>query len=122
MNEFVFVYGTLKQGGGLHNLLLGSKCVGKYKLEFAKLIDTGAGYPGLVFTPEVPENFVYGEVYKITPIVLARLDHAEGYPHLYTRNQSSVQGECGGRRLAWVYVYQRATGKEPTVKGGMWKV
>ncbi|UTF56019.1 gamma-glutamylcyclotransferase family protein [Natronosalvus rutilus] len=79
--EYVFVYGTLRNGSGYDAELKG----------FTK-DDTGQ-FPTLIPSPD---HTVCGEVHKVTTGRLRNLDRYEGTPHLYKR----VEGPLG----VWVYI------------------
>lgn len=121
MQEYVFVYGTLKRKSGLHGLLKSSKYMGNAILSGATLLDTGWGYPGLVYGNK-QIHAVHGEVYEVTDALMEILDNAEGVPWLYERKATTVQQADGTIRLVWVYVYLRAIGNEIAVQNGDWRV
>ena len=68
---FLFVYGTLKKGGVNHSAYLkNSTFVGQYRLSKVKLVDYSHGFPYLLRGSS--EDFVYGELYDVTPITIKR--------------------------------------------------
>lgn len=79
--EYVFVYGTLRDGSGY-----------EAELEGFRKDDTGR-FPTLI--PD-PEASVTGEVHKVTEARLRQLDRYEGVPTLYKR----VEAPMG----IWVYI------------------
>jgi len=90
MMSKIFVYGSLRQGGGLHECLATSKYLNtvRTKPEY-KLYSLGA-FPGLVAGGTTA---VVGEVYDVTPEVLARLDRVEGHPNFYCRTTIILQDD-----------------------------
>jgi gamma-glutamylcyclotransferase (GGCT)/AIG2-like uncharacterized protein YtfP len=91
----LFVYGTLRSGGGAAGLLRGCRMVGTGSVA-GTLYDLG-DYPALVLDGRGP---VEGEVWRCPADVLDRLDEYEGVPDgLYLRAAVVVDGtEC------WTYV------------------
>lgn len=90
----LFVYGTLRSGGGAAGLLRGCRLVGTGVVA-GTLYDLGA-YPALVLDGRGP---VEGEVWGCPAEALDRLDEYEGVPDgLYLRVPVVVDGaEC------WTY-------------------
>lgn len=80
-HEYVFVYGTLRDGSGY------SAELGGFRKD-----DTGR-FPTLIPNPDCT---VDGEVHKVTRARLEQLDTYEGVPRLYKR----VEGPMG----VWVYI------------------
>lgn len=91
----LFVYGTLRSGGGAAGLLRGCRLVGRGTVA-GTLYDLGE-YPALVLDGG---GIVEGEVWGCPTDVLDRLDEYEGVPGgLYLRVPVAVEGtEC------WTYV------------------
>lgn len=75
-SQLVFVYGTLKYGHRLHDLLRNQPLLGDAITQpLYRLFDLGS-YPGIV---EWPNGLaVCGEVYQVDAKCLSRLDEAEG--------------------------------------------
>lgn len=114
----VFVYGTLKKGGGLSSVFTkdNSMWMGSDILMFpGHMVDLGA-YPGLIKTNQALEQ-VHGEVYKIHSDLLDTLDRIEGYPYLYVRLKRKTKRGF----MCWVYVYNRS-GTYPRVPNNKWRV
>jgi len=81
---YVFIYGTLKKGGNLHDILAKMEAVhvGNWKtLKAFDFYDLGS-YPVMVTGGNLA---VQGEVYRIPVSGLAYLDTIEGVPTLYER-------------------------------------
>lgn len=115
-HHFVFVYGTLKRKGGLHHVLSTSEFVREARLRGAwRLVDLGA-FPGLVEIPR-ENNEIHGEVYKISPEILARLDGIEGHPRFYERKIVTTEDD----EEVWAYTLPTEEYMHyPKVAGGNW--
>ena len=104
LSQLVFVYGSLKRGFALHELLQGQLYLGNAVTEaLYRLFDLGS-YPGLV---EWPEGLaIRGEVYQVDFECLGRLDEAEGVAERqYARRKISLQAEfasCDVRAWFWL--------------------
>ncbi|MEE8396651.1 MAG: gamma-glutamylcyclotransferase family protein [bacterium] len=113
MDEFLFVYGTLRNGAA-HPMLhvLNSHAVPMGPGRFCgRLYDLGP-YPAAVADPSGQWQVV-GEVYRIlqpSPL-FQQLDLYEGCapdspgPHEYRRSSEEVLLEDGRRLEAWIYLY-----------------
>ena len=82
----IFVYGTLLQGESNHVFLAGAKFLGIDQLTNAQLFDLG-NYPMVV----PGEGLVLGEVYRISPAILQKLDILEEHPDYYQRSLVTLQ-------------------------------
>jgi gamma-glutamylcyclotransferase (GGCT)/AIG2-like uncharacterized protein YtfP len=107
----LFVYGILKRGYSLDLSKLGGKFLGEAVLQPANLYKIGQGVGMLI----EKEGKVYGEVFEITdPKVWRWLDHIEGHPYTYMRQQVQVLMEPVGatgvvgveEHECWTYVHQ----------------
>ena len=79
----VFVYGTLKKGGGNHHFLKDSDFI-RHEI----LVDHSIYVPKGFRFPLMLKNKggkVYGEIYRVSSKVLAKLDMLESEGHLYNR-------------------------------------
>ncbi len=75
----VAVYGTLRNGGGLHHHYLSDvTCLGKGKISHAQIYCLG-GCPGAIQRPEMPEAKIVVEIYEIDEDILRQLDQIEGF-------------------------------------------
>jgi gamma-glutamylcyclotransferase (GGCT)/AIG2-like uncharacterized protein YtfP len=102
--QLVFVYGTLKQGGPLHD-----------QLGDAVLVDDEAGLPEYTLYMYPKSNIpvmvresgkeVEGEVYALDWKDITRLDKIEGEGRLYQRHKVTL---CNGLK-AWAYVWVHGT-------------
>jgi len=112
----VFVYGTLREGGGAEGLLRGCARVGAGAVR-GRLYDLGA-YPALVLA--AGEGAVRGEVWGCPAAVLPRLDAYEGVAEGLFRR---VRTEAGGVEC-WVYVagpaLEPALAPENLIGSGDW--
>lgn len=105
----VFVYGTLKRGGRLHEHLDGTflgPAVAPgwvlHKLDWYPCVTRGAGT-------------VHGELYAVRS--LETLDQIEGYPDLFNRTRARVLlGEV--EHEAWIYY--RHSCDAPIIESGLW--
>lgn len=94
---FVFVYGTLMRDGCRAEALTAEQFVGPAQTEPRyRLYDCG-DYPGLVAAVE--GRVIAGEVWRVSPACLVRLDEIEGVPEgWYARRPVVLQaphaGEC----------------------------
>lgn len=100
MNKhFVFVYGTLRQGGvrEMPGLFPDAKFVGQANVS-GSLYDLGE-YPGLLLGES--NSSVIGEVYEIDDEILNKLDEIEATSD-YGRKQ--VEVSLGNQRMrCWIY-------------------
>ena len=86
----IFVYGSLKRGQNHHYYLLrDSKFLGSFRTAPKyRLFDAGS-YPLLV-KDEDRGHPVQGEVYEVSPDLLADLDFHEGVPNSYVRGPVEI--------------------------------
>jgi len=76
--HLVFVYGTLRKGGGLHgSLLSGAAVFIGNGITVEKYHMTASGCPFV--HPEIPTSRIVGEVYGVGPALLEDLDRIEGF-------------------------------------------
>lgn len=118
-NQLVFVYGTLKQGFHNHQVLnRDAQYLGKARTlrDDWLMYDTG-GFPVVMrSSPIAKGNFIYGEVYSVTPDNMIRLDGLESNGSMYQREKVKfklldqemesevVKGKVTAVREAWMYV------------------
>ncbi|MEZ6122576.1 MAG: gamma-glutamylcyclotransferase family protein [Planctomycetaceae bacterium] len=102
--ETVFVYGSLKRGYSLSGLLSGQQFVREaLTAPDFRLYDLGR-YPGLIRFPGRGLS-IHGELYRVTPECLRRLDDVEGVDEgLYARERIDL---LTGDLLtpAWAYIF-----------------
>jgi gamma-glutamylcyclotransferase (GGCT)/AIG2-like uncharacterized protein YtfP len=101
MSEYVFVYGSLKRGGGLSDYMDWSRgtFLGEAALTGVELYLLPAGFPAAV---PAADGIAYGELWRVKSLVI--LDQIEGNGHHYQREQRSFQ-TSNGVIQAWVYMY-----------------
>ncbi len=89
MENFVFVYGTLKQVFHNHHYLQQSTFIrsGKTTEKYALYIN--GGLPFVV--KDQPVSFIHGEIYSVDDEVLVVLDRLEQHPEWYTKEQVSFR-------------------------------
>lgn len=113
--ERVFVYGTLRRGGGGEHRLANASFAGPANVPGRLL--AGPGYPVLVLDGDAP---VQGEIWRCDAETLADLDAYEGVDEGLFRR---VRREIGGAP-AWVYVagacFERTIDRLEAVTGGDW--
>jgi len=98
--EKIFVYGTLK--GRVDEFGAGEnkpKFLGEARIEGWDMYRVSS-FPAIV----KGEGTVYGELWEVDESTLRKLDHYEGVPELYTRQQVNVLTKDGKVTKAWVYV------------------
>jgi gamma-glutamylcyclotransferase (GGCT)/AIG2-like uncharacterized protein YtfP len=112
----VFVYGSLKRGERNHHWIAAGTYRGEALLPGARLYDLGP-FPMAVASDD-PADTIAGELYAVTPAMLAALDRFEGVPRLYERQSwRLVDGS-----QAWVYVgRQRQVRHGARITSGIWQ-
>ena len=111
----MFVYGTLLSGEPNHDLLAAARFLGPARSApcFA-LVSLGA-YPAMVRAGNVA---VVGELYEVSADTLRVLDHLEGHPDLYQREDIRLADGRG----ALAYLLNRERGADrPQIPGGDWR-
>lgn len=99
----VFVYGTLRKGGGNHHLLEDADFISKGRTTHnAYKMVTNGGYPMVFYSGPHDGHRVFGELYSVNDGTLSMLDNLEGHPVFFRRRQISIEGEFETRQ-AWMY-------------------
>jgi gamma-glutamylcyclotransferase (GGCT)/AIG2-like uncharacterized protein YtfP len=112
----VFVYGSLKRGEPNHHWIAAAPYLGEAQLPGARLYDLGP-FPMAVASGD-PADTIAGELYAVTPAVLATLDRFEGVPRLYERQSWRL---ANGTQ-AWVYMgRQRQVRHVARIASGRWQ-
>lgn len=132
--SLVFVYGTLLSAECNHEpYLADSERVGGPARLAAQLWDTGHSYPAVVLDANGRDaaHYVWGELYRVTPGTLARLDELEDYYgpgaiNEYERIEAEIEVEgegeaAGARHRAWVYVYLSPPLQGRPIDSGDWR-
>jgi gamma-glutamylcyclotransferase (GGCT)/AIG2-like uncharacterized protein YtfP len=105
----LFVYGTLMQGRGAHELL--GRRPQRPGTTTGRLYHLPAGYPALC---PVGDAIVHGRwLDPVPPQLLRLLDHYEGVPEGLYRRAEVVVRTPGARFTAWAWVMD-----DPASKGG----
>ncbi|WP_045218791.1 gamma-glutamylcyclotransferase family protein [Desulfonatronum thioautotrophicum] len=106
-NSNVFVYGTLRRGFTYHHLLSGSPFLGdgrtadRYSLWMNE-------YPCVCRHPSLTR--IHGELYRVTPAILALLDELEDHPRLYRREATAIVLNEHEAVRAWMYFFPKPQG------------
>ncbi len=105
--DAVFVYGTLKKGGPLHQALGDSRLVHITTTKEPKwqLRSTGS-YPAM----GKGQGYVSGQVYEVDESVLQHLDWVEGVPNLYKRERVDM---VNWPSPVWAYVFNQDLPNDP---------
>jgi gamma-glutamylaminecyclotransferase len=102
----VFVYGTLKRGGGNHAFMAGQEFVGEARTTAAYPLYELSGYPGMQAADG--HAGVTGEVWSVDDGCLARLDELEGVSEgLYSRGPVSLLAPFADRTVEG-YLYLKS--------------
>lgn len=107
MKTYVFVYGTLKTGGGNHHLLHSSTSLGLATTTEDTFTMYDGGFPYVI-----DEGFfkIRGELFEVTnPITLENLDRLEGVPSHFCRRDVEVKTDDGEVHEAFMYVAGQST-------------
>jgi|SRR5688572_22030239 len=105
-NQLVFVYGTLKKGFGLHELLHRSKFIDRVwtKSPAFKLVQT-ASFPAAIMGAGGPlYKAIQGELYLVPTVDIKHLDQCENNGSLFHRRRTGVEFDDGTSALAWMYI------------------
>lgn len=122
--EYLFVYGTLRRGGGMHRLLARS-CVFVGMATFQGRLYRIGAYPGAVASAN-PKHTVVGEVYRLRApdFLFRRLDRYERCGPGFRQHPGYVREPCtltlapGQALRAWIYRYTRPTAGLPPIPSG----
>ena len=120
MTNLVFVYGTLKKGYSNHQLLKQAELECKGTIN-GIMLNLGA-FPAIINGRAT----VFGEMYRVTPEILAFLDRLEGHPHFYERKLVDVLDlEELHETSAWCYFLSKGAQEYyqevcPVIKNGIW--
>jgi gamma-glutamylcyclotransferase (GGCT)/AIG2-like uncharacterized protein YtfP len=119
VNSLLFVYGTLKRGGSNHRHLEGQTFVGVACTWPGFLLYDLGGYPGIAPAPADLDG-VTGEVWRVDPAALARLDVFEGVPAgLYRRDRIALQSPFADATVDAYFPVAPVTGRREI--GGEWR-
>lgn len=99
--NFLFVYGTLKEGYSNNHILDDSKKIGEAITKNKYAMYSNGYFPYLV---DNEENInIKGELYEINERTLQRCDRLEGYPRFYDRKLIDVLVKNKTYK-AWCYI------------------
>jgi len=116
----LFVYGTLRQGGRLHNQLQQAKFLGRAEATGTLFHTPSKRYPGAVFDSDVNTRII-GELYEFPDELLSALDIVEGYyPNLPLRDSLFIRTRVllEDSTSAESYQYNRPTADLEPIPGG----
>jgi len=86
--QYIFVYGTLRKGFGLHTVIEDCPFIGYAKTDNDYTLIEGTNFPFLV---EREGDGAIGEVYSIPEFLIPELDRIEGHPFFYERKKIIVK-------------------------------
>lgn len=118
MESNLFVYGTLREGLGLHWALRECRWFGNGTVR-GRLYDLGA-YPGL----KEGSLCVRGECYSVAEDTLQLIDRLEGFRpddpegSLFERRRVAVELDAGVVTDVWCYFYMGTTEEEHLIREG----
>jgi molybdenum cofactor cytidylyltransferase len=113
----LFVYGTLKRGGGYHEHLAGQRFLREAtSAPGFVLLDLGP-YPGLVRRPDA--GCVHGELFEVDTRLLPQLNWLEDAPRTYRLERIPIEGE---EAPVFTYVYQLDETGAPVCADGRWQL
>lgn len=115
----IFVYGTLKKGRPNHGPLEGAVFLGYGILDGNfRIFDLG-WYPGVSRADS--STRILGEVWRIGPDALQRIDMIEGHPSYYEREKLSIRMLDGSTYRAWTYLLPQYEYKDSPTVDGVWQ-
>lgn len=79
----IFVYGSLRRDGALHDYLTSSTFLSEKKTKKGFTLFSLGPFPAMV---KSGEGVVIGEVYEVNKLTLSILDQVEGHPDFYIRS------------------------------------
>lgn len=109
----VFVYGTLMRGQLNHHWMRGAERLGGARSPRGFSLWSLGQYP--VACPE-GVGCIRGEVYRLDPAHLYRLDVLEEHPQFYQRRQVATR-----YGMAWIYFQPKPPGGAHRLPGGDWR-
>lgn len=126
MNEYLFVYGSLRPDTASADgarLLQKLRRVGRARVS-GHLYDFGE-FPGAVLDQSC-RTTIQGELFELPndPSVLIALDQYEefdkdnGKDSLFVRTKANVELPDGRQMESWIYVYNRDPGNAPVITSG----
>jgi gamma-glutamylcyclotransferase (GGCT)/AIG2-like uncharacterized protein YtfP len=116
----VFVYGTLKRGGGNHHFLAGQAFVDEARTARGYTLYDLSGYPGMVRQDD-DDTGVMGEVWSVDDECLARLDVLECTAEGLYRLEAVPLASPVPERAVKTYIYLKDTKDRPRI-GSEWAI
>jgi len=115
----VFVYGTLKRGGGNHHYLAGQQFIGTARTPPGYALHSLGNYPGMVCSPADTAG-VTGELWAVDDACLERLDELEGVDEgLFERITLRLAPPFADPPVE-TYLFLRSVAGRPAL-GAVWK-
>jgi molybdenum cofactor cytidylyltransferase len=111
----LFVYGTLKRGGGYHEHLAGQRFLREVTSAPGFLLLDLGPYPGLVRRTD--GGCVHGELFEVDTSFLPLLNWLEDAPKTYRLERIAIEGE---EATVFTYVYQLDEPGAPICPDGRW--
>jgi gamma-glutamylcyclotransferase (GGCT)/AIG2-like uncharacterized protein YtfP len=111
----IFVYGTLIKGESNHAVLGGSTFLRVARTSPGFLLYDLGRFPGMVACGQL---VVVGEIYLVTPEILARVDRLEGHPTFYQR--LPIRLDDGSDAESYLLPPRRVVGYPP-IASGQWR-
>ena len=106
-SNLIFVYGTLKKGCVNHHFLAGAEFLGPGVTKEKYALYVGE-YPCVIKSEKISN--IYGEIYKIGPVMLGRIDFLEGHPLEYQREKAKIIMDNGTEIDSWLYFKNEKSG------------
>ena len=111
-----FAYGSNLSRSQMQDRCPGSRifrsgCLEGYRIDFPRFSSGWSGGVADVVKSEGAE--VWGVVYEITDSDLKKLDKYEGYPHVYTRFQTTIRTGDAEKEGVWTYTVREKAGFIP---------
>lgn len=110
MNTLIFCYGTLKSGYSNHGLIHESEFVGRATTINKYTMYSNGNFPYVCYLEDEDNYTISGEVYKVSPETLQRVDRLEGHPTFYHRKPIMVELESGEQIIAEIYFNNKPMG------------
>ena len=118
----LFVYGTLKRGDGNYFRLLHNKEGVEFVAKAVTVKKYSMMQSGIPYVSKNDENHkanIQGEVFKVSDIVLSRIDILEGHPDWYYREKIPVK--CVNGTVMDAFIYFNESGHGVYVEDGLYK-
>lgn len=118
MKTTIFVYGTLMRDGCRGSVLEGEEFLREARTASAYVLLDLRYCPGLVPASKRDAPVaVEGELWRVGPDMIERLDRIEGAPHHYQLKRINIEGET---EPVYAYFYNHARQGVPVYQGARW--